>query len=62
MMASVTTTVAFPRAPTGLLAAGLLAVLFGRALIETRGLGWPVALHFGGDFVIFTFLAFASVA
>ena len=51
-----------PSGPMGLLAAGLLAVLFGRSLIETRGLGWPVALHFAGDFTIFTFLAIASVA
>jgi membrane protease YdiL (CAAX protease family) len=51
-----------PSGPMGLLAAGLLAVLFGRSMIETRGLGWPVALHFAGDLTIFTFLAIASVA
>jgi membrane protease YdiL (CAAX protease family) len=51
-----------PSGPMGLLAAGLLAVLFGRSLIETRGLAWPIALHFAGDFVIFSFLAIASVA
>jgi membrane protease YdiL (CAAX protease family) len=51
-----------PSGPTGAMAAGALAVLFGRAMIETRGLGWPVGLHFAGDLVIFTFLAIASVA
>jgi membrane protease YdiL (CAAX protease family) len=52
-------------APSGLmgtLAAGASALLFGRAMIETRGLGWPVALHFAGDLVIFTFLAIAAAS
>jgi hypothetical protein len=31
-------------------------------MIETLGLGWPVALHFAIDLVIFTFLAIASVS
>ena len=51
-----------PSGATGAIAAGALAVLFGRAMVETRGLGWPVALHFAGDLVIFTFMAIASVA
>ena len=45
----------------GLIATGAVAVLLGRAMIETRGLAWPIALHFSIDFVIFTFLAIASV-
>jgi len=51
-----------PSGPMGLVATGGVALLLGRAMIETRGLAWPVALHFSIDFVIFTFLAIASVA
>jgi membrane protease YdiL (CAAX protease family) len=51
-----------PSGPMGLVATGAVAVLFGRAMIETRGLAWPIALHFSIDLVIFTFLAIASVA
>jgi membrane protease YdiL (CAAX protease family) len=49
--------------PSGLMGAlltGAVALLFGRAMIETRGLGWPVALHFVGDLVIYVFLALAA--
>ena len=31
-------------------------------MIETRGLVWPIALHFSIDLVIFTFLGIASGA
>lgn len=51
-----------PSGPMGLVATGAVAVLLGRSMIETRGLAWPVALHFTLDLVIFTFLAIASVA
>jgi membrane protease YdiL (CAAX protease family) len=51
-----------PSGPMGLIATGSVALLLGRAMIETRGLAWPVALHFSIDFVIFTFLAIASEA
>jgi membrane protease YdiL (CAAX protease family) len=51
-----------PSGPMGAFAAGAVALLFGRAMIETHGLAWPLALHFAGDFVIYTFLAIASVA
>ncbi len=50
-----------PSGPMGLVASGAVAVLLGRAMIETRGLGWPLTLHFSIDLVIFTFLAIASV-
>jgi hypothetical protein len=49
-----------PSGAMGLLATGAVAVLLGRAMIETRGLGWPLALHFAIDLVIFSFLAVAS--
>jgi membrane protease YdiL (CAAX protease family) len=50
-----------PSGPMGLVATGSVAVLLGRAMIETHGLGWPLALHFSIDFVIFTLIALASV-
>jgi membrane protease YdiL (CAAX protease family) len=50
-----------PSGPMGLVATGAVAVLLGRAMIETHGLVWPVALHFAIDLVIFTFIAIASV-
>jgi membrane protease YdiL (CAAX protease family) len=50
-----------PSGPIGLIATAAVGLLFGRAMIETRGLVWPVALHFAIDVVIFTFLAIASV-
>jgi membrane protease YdiL (CAAX protease family) len=46
----------------GALVTGLAALLFGRAMIETRGLGWPLVLHFAGDLVIYSFLALAATA
>jgi membrane protease YdiL (CAAX protease family) len=51
-----------PSGPMGLIATGAVGLLLGRALIETRGLAWPIALHFSIDLVIFTFLGIASVA
>ncbi len=49
-----------PSGPMGLVATGGVALLLGRAMVETRGLAWPITLHFSIDFVIFTFLAIAS--
>lgn len=46
----------------GLIATAAIGLLFGRAMIETKGLAWPVGLHFAGDLVIFTVLALGSVA
>lgn len=51
-----------PSGPMGAVLTGAVALLFGRAMIETRGLAWPVALHFVGDLVIYTFLALAATA
>jgi membrane protease YdiL (CAAX protease family) len=51
-----------PSGVMGFLASGASALLFGRAMIETRGLAWPVGLHFAGDLVIFTMLALAAAA
>jgi membrane protease YdiL (CAAX protease family) len=49
-----------PSGPMGALLTGAVALLFGRAMIETRGLAWPLALHFVGDLVIYVFLALAT--
>ena len=51
-----------PNGPMGLIATGAVAILLGRAMIETRGFVWPLVLHFAIDAVIFTFIAIASVA
>jgi membrane protease YdiL (CAAX protease family) len=49
-----------PSGLTGAVLTGAVALLFGRAMIETRGIAWPVALHFVGDLVIYVFLALAA--
>jgi membrane protease YdiL (CAAX protease family) len=49
-----------PSGPMGAVLTGAVALLFGRAMIETRGLAWPVGLHFVGDLVIYAFLALAA--
>jgi membrane protease YdiL (CAAX protease family) len=51
-----------PSGVMGFAMAGLLGLLWGKAMIDTRGLGVPWALHFSADAVIYTFLAIAAVA
>jgi membrane protease YdiL (CAAX protease family) len=51
-----------PSGVTGFVMAGLLGLLWGKAMIDTRGLGVPWALHFSADAAIYTFLAIAAVA
>ena len=51
-----------PSGVMGLVIAGLLGLLWGKAMIDTRGLGVPWALHFSADAAIYTFLAVAAVA
>lgn len=51
-----------PSGVMGFVMAGLLGLLFGKAMIDTRGLGVPWALHFSADAAIYTFLAVAAVA
>ena len=51
-----------PSGAYGAALTGVVALLFGRAMIETGGLAWPLALHFVGDFVIYAFLALAATA
>ena len=51
-----------PSGVMGLVLAGSLGLLFGKAMAETRGLAWPWALHFSADAAIYTFLALGAVA
>jgi membrane protease YdiL (CAAX protease family) len=51
-----------PSGLTGFVMAGLLGLLWGKAMIDTRGLAVPWALHFSADAAIYTFLAVAAVA
>jgi len=46
-----------PSEPTGAIQSGLVAMLFGSAMIETGGLAWPWILHFVIDLVIYVNLA-----
>lgn len=48
-----------PAGPAGAIQSGLVALLFGSAMVETKGLAWPWILHFGIDLVIYTSLALA---
>lgn len=38
----------------------LVAVLFGKAMIETKGLAVPVFMHLWGDVVLYVILALSS--
>ena len=51
-----------PSGVMGFVMAGLLGLLWGKAMIDTRGLGMPWALHFSADAAIYRFLAVAAVA
>ena len=52
----------FPSGPAGLVQSGLLALLMGKAMLDTRGLGWPWIIHVTIDTAIYTFLALTAVA
>jgi membrane protease YdiL (CAAX protease family) len=51
-----------PPGMVGLVFSGLLAMLFGKAMLDTRGIVWPWVLHFLADTVIYIFLAMAVVS
>lgn len=51
-----------PSGAAGAVMAGAVGLLFGRAMIESRGLAWPWALHFTGDFVIYAVIALAATS
>ncbi len=51
-----------PSGAVGAVMAGSVGLLFGRAMIETRGLAWPWALHFTSDLVIYAALALIATS
>lgn len=46
-----------PSGPFGFVQSGLLGLLLGKAMIDTRGMGWPMIIHIVLDTIIFTFIA-----
>lgn len=46
-----------PSGLMGLIGPGLLALLMGKAMVDTRGMGWPWILHVAIDIIIFTAMA-----
>lgn len=46
-----------PSGYAGFVMSGLLGLLLGRAMLDTRGMGWPMVIHIVMDTVIFIFLA-----
>ena len=51
-----------PSGPVGLIQSGLLALLMGKAMLDTRGMGWSWIIHVTIDTAIYTFLALTAVA
>jgi len=49
-----------PSGPVGLIQTGLLALLLGKAMLDTRGLGWSWIIHVVLDTVIYFFIATTS--
>lgn len=52
----------FPSGPLGAVQAALVGLLFGKAMLATRGIALPVLLHMLVDTIIYIFLATAAVA
>jgi membrane protease YdiL (CAAX protease family) len=51
----------FPSGPVGLVQSGLLALLMGKAMLDTRGLGWSWIIHMTIDTVIYIFIAMTII-
>ena len=47
----------FPSGSAGLVQSGLLALLMGKAMLDTRGLGWSWMIHMTIDTAIYVFIA-----
>lgn len=47
----------FPSGPVGLVYSGMLALLLGKAMLDTRGMGWSWIMHFVIDTIIYFFMA-----
>ena len=50
----------FPSGPAGMVQSGLLALLMGKAMLDTRGMGWAWTIHVAIDMVIYVILAVTS--
>lgn len=50
----------FPSGPAGMVQSGLLALLMGKAMLDTRGMGWAWTIHVVIDTVIYVVLAATS--
>jgi hypothetical protein len=46
-----------PSGPVGFVQSGLLALLLGKAMLDTRGIAWPWTIHVALDTVIYLFIA-----
>jgi membrane protease YdiL (CAAX protease family) len=51
---------AIPSGPMGAIGVGLLALLLGKAMLDTRGIGWPFIIHMAIDTVIYLSIAAGS--
>lgn len=51
-----------PSGPVGAIQAAVVALLFGKAMLDTRGLAWPWLLHFSIDVVIYSAIALSAAA
>jgi membrane protease YdiL (CAAX protease family) len=49
-----------PPGPAGAIQSGALALLLGKAMLATKGLGWPLIIHFAIDVVVFASIAVAA--
>lgn len=48
---------AVPSGLFGFVQAGLLGLLLGKAMLDTRGMGWPWIIHLVLDSIIYFFIA-----
>lgn len=51
-----------PSGPIGAVMVTLVGLVLGRAMVDTRGLAWPWAIHFSIDLTIYTVMALAATA
>jgi membrane protease YdiL (CAAX protease family) len=51
-----------PAGPIGVVMAGIAGWIWARSMVETRGMGWAVGIHWVQDVVIFCFLALVAKA
>jgi membrane protease YdiL (CAAX protease family) len=49
-----------PSGPMGAIFLSFIALLFGRAMLETRGITMPIFIHLFGDIVVYSLLAMTS--